>query len=233
MRRDLVLGDAGPQELHALPVRGVADRAYNAHAFLLVGVLDGARFHHRRHAVDPVDLFVLENTDHVDVDEVDAELLSGDAVALHLVKDRVGELLDLLLRGRAGCAFDPGIGVADVLLGDPRRVAFDLEAEVALLEQHRRAVTTKERIAQSRLEPIPARRKRAGEVAHVLVVHTQHSAEAVLLHALACTFGPVLLQAVPVDPLLPIQSGDAEICRAHGLSRVEAARFCLMKIPAG
>src|SRR5258706_12819222 len=41
---------------------------------------------------------------------------STSSTALHLVKDRVGELLDLLLRGRTGCAFDPGIGVADVLL---------------------------------------------------------------------------------------------------------------------
>src|SRR5262249_35609104 len=127
VRRDLVFGDAGPQELHAFPVRGVADRADHAHTFLLVGILDGARFHHRRHAVDPVDLLVLENVEHVDVDEVDAELLSGDAMALHLVKDRVGELLDLLFRGRAGCAFAPGIGGADVLLRDPRRVAHDLE----------------------------------------------------------------------------------------------------------
>src|SRR5262249_53557902 len=115
----------------------------------------------------------------------------------------------------------------------PRRVTLDLETEVALLEQYRRAVAAKQRIAQSRLKPVPARRERAGEVAHVLVVHAQHGAEAMLLHALARTFGPVLLQAVPVDPLLPIQSSDAEICRAHGFSRVEAARFCLMKIPAG
>src|SRR3989475_8261078 len=79
VRRDLVLGDAGPQELHALPVRGVADRADNAHAFLLVGVLDGARFHHRRHAVDPVHLLVLENIDHVDVDEVDCRPAAGAA----------------------------------------------------------------------------------------------------------------------------------------------------------
>jgi hypothetical protein len=41
--------------MFAFPVRGVADRAHHAHALLLVGVLDGARFHHRRHAVDPVD----------------------------------------------------------------------------------------------------------------------------------------------------------------------------------
>src|SRR5947209_4533084 len=92
----------------------------------------------------------------------------------------------------------------------------DLETEVALLEQHRRAIAAQERIAQSRLEPVPARRERAGEIAHVLVVHAQHGAEAVLLHVLARPLGPVLLQPVPVDALLPIQSSDAEICRAHG-----------------
>ena len=37
MRGDLVLGDAGAQEFHALPVRGVADGADDAEAFLLVG----------------------------------------------------------------------------------------------------------------------------------------------------------------------------------------------------
>src|SRR5262249_53451769 len=89
VRGDLIFGNAGPQELHALPVRSVADRADHAHAFLLVDVLDGARLHHRRHAVDPVDLLVLENVDHVDVDEVDAELLPGNAVTLHLVNDRI------------------------------------------------------------------------------------------------------------------------------------------------
>jgi hypothetical protein len=222
--RHLVLGDAGPQELHAFPVGGVADRADDAHAFLLVLVLDRARLHHRGHAVGPFDLLVLEDVDHVDVDEIDAELLAGDAVALHLVEDRVGEFLHLLLRGRAGGALDPGIGVADVLLRQPRRVPPDLEAEVALLEQHRRAVAAQERVAQAGLEPVPAGRERAGEVAHVLVVHAEHGAELVLLHVLARALGAVVAHPLPVDALLPIQPGDAEICRSHGSSRDAAAR---------
>ena len=148
-------------------------------------VLDGARFHHGGHAVGPVDVVLLEDVDHVDVDEVDAELLAGDAVVLHRLQHRLGELVHLLGRGRPGGAFDPGEGVADVLLGDPRRMALDLEAEVALLEQDRRAVAAQHGVAQARLEPVPARRQRAGDVADVLVIHAQHGAEAVLLHHLA------------------------------------------------
>jgi len=35
----------------------------------------------------------------------------------------------------------------------------------------------------------------------------------------ARALGPIGPQPVPIDALLPIQSGDAEICRAHGSSR--------------
>ena len=140
MRGHLVLGDAGAQELHALPVRRVADRADDPEAFLLVGILDRTRLHHRGHAVDPGDVVLLEDVDHVDVDEIDTELLAGDAVPPHLFKDGLGELVHLLSGGGSRRALDPGEGVADVLLGEPGRMPLDLEAEVALLEQHRRAV---------------------------------------------------------------------------------------------
>ena len=40
----------------------------------------------------------------------------------------------------------------------------DLKAEVALLEQHRGAVAAEKRIAQARLEPVPARGERAGYI---------------------------------------------------------------------
>src|SRR5262249_26741604 len=65
------------------------------------------------------------------------------------------------------------------------------------------------------LEPVPAGRQRAGEVAHVLVVHAEHGAEPVLLHHLARALGAVAAHPLPVDALLPIQSGDAEIGRPH------------------
>jgi hypothetical protein len=133
---------------------GVADRADDAHAFLLVDVLDRARLHHRRHAVDPVDLLLLEDVDHVDVDEVDAELLPGDAV--RFISCWIASVNFLTCCARpVRRALDPGIGVADVLLRDPRRVTLDLEAEVALLEQNGRAVAAQQRVAQARLEPVP------------------------------------------------------------------------------
>ena len=87
VRGQLVLGDAGLQELHELPVRAVADRADHAQALLLVDVLDRARLHHRRHAVGPVDLLVREDLQHVDVDEIHAELGAGDVGLLHLLLD--------------------------------------------------------------------------------------------------------------------------------------------------
>jgi hypothetical protein len=182
--------------------------------FLLVDVLDRARLHHRSHAVGPGDPLFLEDLDHVDVDEVAAELLAPDAVPLHLFDDRVAELVHLLGRGGTGGALDPRERVPHVLLRDPGRMPLDLEAEVALLEQDRRAVTAQHRVAQARLEPVPAGRQRAGEVANVLVVHAEHGAEAVLLHHFPRPLGAVRAHAVPIDALLPIETGNAEI-RSH------------------
>ena len=201
----------GLQKLHRLPVRGVTDGAHHAQALLLVDVLDGAGFHHGGHAVGPLDVGVLESLDHVDVDEVDAEFLALDAALLHFLDDRLGELLDLLLRGRSRGALDPGVGPPDVLLRNPRRMALDLESEVALLEEHRRIVATDDGVAQAGLEAVPARCQCAGDVADVLVVHAEHRAEAVRLHALARALRSILPHPVPVDTLLPVESRDSEI----------------------
>src|ERR1700722_4043456 len=229
VRGHLVLGDAGAQELHAFPVRRIADRADDAEALLLVLALDRARFHHRGHAVDPVDVVLLEDVDHVDVDEVDAELLPGDAVVLHRLDHRLGELGDLLHGGRTGRALDPGERVPHVLLWNPRAMALDLEAEVALLEQDGPPVAAQHGVAQAGLEPVPARRQRARDVADVLVIHAQHRAEAVLLHHRARALDAVFAQPIPVDALLPVEARDAEICRSHAApprsARAEARRF--------
>src|SRR5262249_21270847 len=122
-----------------------------------------------------------------------------------------------------GCAFDPGEGVTHVLLRQPGRMPLDLEAEVALLEQNRRAITAQHRVTQARLETIPAGRERAGEIAHVLVVHAEHGAEPVLLHHFPRPFGAVLAHAVPIDPLLPVEAGDAEI-RSHDVTLPRTGR---------
>src|SRR5262249_2842989 len=156
--------------------------ADDAEALLLVFTLDRTRFHHRRHAVDPVDVVLLEDVDHVDVDEVDAELFAGDAVLAHRLHHGAGELGHLLLRGRPRGAFDPGEGVTHVLLRNPWAVPLDLEADVALLEQNRTAVAAQHGVSQSWFQPIPAWSERAGDVAHILVVHAEQGAEAMLLH---------------------------------------------------
>ena len=91
---------------------------------------------------------------------------------------------------------------------------FDLKAEIALFEQDRRAVAAQHRIAQAGLEPVPAGGQRAGEIADIFVIHAQERAETVLFHHRASPLGAVFSQPVPVDPLLPIHSGDAEI-RSH------------------
>ena len=111
-----------------------------------------------------------------------------------------------------GRALDPGVRPLDVFLGNPRRMALDLEPEVALLEQHRRIVAAEHGVAQPGLEAVPARRQRAGQIPHVLVVHADHGAEAVRLHALARALQPVLPHAIPVDALLPVESRDSEVC---------------------
>src|SRR6266700_8443640 len=103
-----------------------------------------------------------------------------------------------------------------VFFRNPGRMTFDLETEVALLEQNGCAITAQHRIAQTGLEPVPAGRQRAGEIADIFVVHAQERAEAVLFHHRASPLGTVFSQPVPVDPLLPIHSGDAEI-RSHSI----------------
>src|SRR5262249_38311385 len=152
--------------------------------------------------------------EHVDVDEVDAELHARDAALLHLLEGRLRELADLLRRRRTRRAFDPGVGPADVLFRDPRRMALDLKSEVALLEKDRPIVTAQHRVSQTRLEAVPSRRERASEVADVLVVHAEHRAEAVRLHALPRALEAVFPHAIPIDPLLPIKTCNSEI-RTH------------------
>ncbi len=223
VRGHLILGDAGAQELHALPVRGVADGADDAEAFLLVRVLDRARFHHRGHAVDPVDVVLLEDLIMLMSTKSTPSFCPATPLSFIACNDRLGELGHLLGRGRTGRAFDPGERVTHVLLRDPRRVPLDLEAEVALLEQNRPAVAAQHGVAQAGLEPVPARRQRAGDVAHVLVVHAEHGAEAVLLHHRARALDAVFAQPVPVDPLLPIETDSAEIRCAHGVPPLGAS----------
>ncbi len=200
------------QELHELPVRGVADGADLAHALVLVLILDGAGFHHRGHAVGPVDLRVLEDLDHVDVDEVDAELLAVNTGFLHFALRLLVNLVTCCQRGGTGCALDPRVGILDVVFRDPRRVLCDMHADVALFEQYRRVVAAQQRVAQTRLQAVPARGEGAGHVTDVLVVHQQHGAEAMCLHALTRALQTVCAQTLPVDALLPIQSHHAYVC---------------------
>src|SRR6185437_11172690 len=106
--------------------------------------------------------------------------------------------------------------VAHVFFRNPRTVALDLEADVALLEDDRPPVAAQHGVAQAGLEPAPPGRQRAGDVAHVLVVHAEHGAKAVLFHHLARALDAVFAQPVPIDPLLPVHAGNAEI-RTHAV----------------
>ena len=98
-------------------------------------------------------------------------------------------------------------------------MTLDLEPKIALLEEHRRIVAAQHRVAEPRLEAVPARRESARHVTDVLVVHAQHRAKAVRLHALARPLQPVLPQPIPIDALLPVESCDSEI-RSHVRSSV-------------
>ena len=88
----------------------------------------------------------------------------------------------------------------------------DMHADVALLEQHRRIVAAQQCVAQARLQTVPAGGEGAGHIADIFVIHQQHRAKAVRLHALTRAIEAVLAQPVPVDPLLPIQSYHANVC---------------------
>jgi hypothetical protein len=98
-------------------------------------------------------------------------------------------------------------------------VPLDLETEIALLEQNRAPVAAQHRVAQTRLQPVPSRGERAGDVADIFVVHAKHGAKAVLFHHRACALNAIFAQPVPIHPLLPIQAGNAEICTHGGPSR--------------
>jgi hypothetical protein len=103
-----------------------------------------------------------------------------------------------------------------------------MDADVALLVDDRLPALAQDDVTQAGLEPVPARRQRAGDVTHVLVVHAEHGAEPVLLHHRARALDAVFAQAVPIDALLPIQAGDAEIRSTHGVlpSGVASAPLC-------
>src|ERR1700733_14854191 len=180
---------------------------------MLVLILYGARLHHSGHAVAPLDLFVLENLDHVDVDEIDTQLHALHAALLHLLLDGLGKLANLLRGGCPGGALDPGVGVADLVFRDPRRMLLDMHSDVALLEQYRSIVAAKQRVAETRLQSIPTGSQCAGDVTNVLVVHEQHRAQAVRLHPLARALQPVFTQPIPINALLPIQSYGANVCQ--------------------
>src|SRR5262249_60551829 len=102
---------------------------------------------------------LLEDVDHVDVDEVDAELLASNTVFLHRLQQSLGELVHLLRRSGAGGAFDPRKRMPYVFFRQPWRGPLDLEAQVALFEQNRTPVGAAHGLAQTPLEPIPPRRR--------------------------------------------------------------------------
>src|SRR5207247_329649 len=131
-----------------------------------------------------------------------------------LLERGLRELANLLRRGGTSGPLDPRVRPLDVFFRNPRRVALDLEPEVALFEKHRRIVTAKHRVSQAGLQAVPARRQRARQISHVLVVHAEHRAEAVRLHALARALEAVRAHAIPVDALLPVQTRNSEI-RTH------------------
>src|SRR3990172_8319410 len=129
--------------------------------------------------------------------------------------------------GGTGGALDPGIGPADVLRRDPRRMALDLEADVPLLEQDRRSVAAEERVPEAGLQPVPARRERAGHVPDVLVVHEEERAQVVGLHPLPSPLQPVRAEPIPVDALLPVDADGPEACHVRPLvTRCPPRRGC-------
>ena len=174
----------GLDEVGDLVVDVVADRADHREGLDLVGALDRPGLHHRGHAVGPADPALLELLDQVDVDEVDPERLVLTPGFLQVVQQRVDELGDLLVGGRADGALDPDIGVADVLLRDPRVVHLEVEADVALLVDDRLLAGGEHDVAQARLEPVPTRGQGRGDIAHVLVVEEEQGPEPVALHRL-------------------------------------------------
>jgi hypothetical protein len=204
--------ESGLEELHAFPVCGVANRTDHAHAILFVFVLDGPRLHHRRHAIDPIDAHILEDLDHVDVDEVNAKLHARNVTLLHLLNNGVGELRDLHDRSRTRRTLDPGKRVLDVFFGNPGVVPLELEADVTLFEYHRCVVSAQQGVAQAWLEFAPTGRECCSDITNVFVIHQQHCSKAVRFHALASPIQAVSAHSVPVDALLPIHPHCAKVC---------------------
>src|SRR5215831_13829856 len=211
---------AGFDEMRNAGVAGVADGGDYAHCFQLIVIFDRARLHHGRGAVGPVELRFFKIVDHVQINEVDAHGRLLYVIFAQFFNDRIGEFFHLLARRPTHGALDPRVSVADVIAGDPGTVTVDLYADVALLKEHGLRAFTQERIAQPRLEPAPAGRHRAGDIANVFIVHHEQRPQPVALHRFSGTVQPVLAQPFPVDALLPIGADQAEIRRATGYHRM-------------
>src|SRR3972149_11475516 len=197
-------------------VAAVADGGDDAHRLQLVLVFDRAGFDHGRGAVGVINFRLFKGVDHIKIDEVDSQGSFLYVILAQLFHDRVGELLHLLPRSASHRPFDPRVGVTHVVARDPRAVAIDLDADIALLEKHGLGALAYQRIAKAGLQPAPPRRDGAGDVAHVFIVHRQQGAQSVALHRLAGAIQTVLAQPLPVDALLPIGADQTETRCAAG-----------------
>ena len=111
----------------------------------------------------------------------------------------------------------------NVLLRQPGNMPLDLKTDVALLEQYRAAIAAQHGVTQSRLEAIPTGRQRTGDIAAIFVVHAKEGAEPMFFHHLARPFDAIFAEPVPIDPLLPVHAGDAEIRSHHVLPLIVIA----------
>ena len=210
----------GSDEMGNGRVAGVADGGDDAHRLQLVLVFDSARFDHGRGTVCPVNFRLFEGVDHIEIDEVDAQGGFLDVVLSQLFHDRVGELLHLLPRSAPHRSLDPGVGVAHVVARYPRAVTIDLDADVTLLEKNRLGALAKQRVAKTGLQPAPAGRDGAGDVAHIFIVHRQYARPSPLRFiASRARFKRYFLQPLPVDALLPVGADQTETRCAAGYHR--------------
>src|SRR5579875_27272 len=89
-------------------------------------------------------------------------------------------------------------------------MTLDVDSDITLLVQDWVLAFDQNRVLEARLEPVPTRRERRGEIADVFIVHAENCAELVLAHHLPCAIDTIFAHALPIDALLPIHPDGAE-----------------------
>ena len=214
-RDQLVLARTGADGAGDVDIGGVDHGAGHFQKLDLVGGFHLAGIEHRLLAVDHLDALLLQRAQHRQFHEIDADRLLVDAEFDQRLLDLLGEVaLHVELQRQAALH---GRNRGGDVVGDPRRGdAFGRRRRVP---QQWRALHRTQRIAHE-LVARPFADMGAGDVADVVEIEGDHAAEPGVADRFLGARQTLLVQAIVVDPLLPILGH-----RAPGRGRLRSVVF--------